>query len=59
MRFKFIACYINRNKYFGQRVTLRVESSYNEIKSYISNSHGDLKFVVDSIKLLMMNKKKD
>lgn len=58
-RFKWASCYVNHNRHFGHRVTSRVESSHAEIKSYIGNSRGDLKSVVDGIKLMTLNKSKE
>lgn len=58
-QFQFVACYINRYRHFGQRVTSRVEANHAEIKGYIGSSRGDLKFIIEAIQLMILNKRKE
>jgi hypothetical protein len=56
---KFVRCWTDRKLHFGNHATSRGEGSNATLKRELSSSIGDLKSVVDSLELLLMNQRHD
>lgn len=56
---KFIKCYTNKVKHFGNTATSRSESGHAKLKRELVVSTGNLKQVVDKISLLLRNERSD
>lgn len=54
-RQRFVRCYTNQMLHFGTTTTSRGEAGHAALKRQLGSSTGDLKTVVDDIKLLLMN----
>jgi len=56
---KFVRCWTDRKLHFGNHATSRGEGSNAALKRELGFSVGDLKSVVDSLELLLMNQRHD
>ncbi len=56
---KFVGCWTDRKLHFGNHATSRGEGSNATLKRELGSSVADLKSVVDSLKLLLMNQRHD
>ncbi len=56
---KFVKCWIDRKLHFNNYVTFHDEESNATLKCKLSFFIDDLKSVVDSLKLLLMNQRHD
>jgi hypothetical protein len=54
-RRRFIKCYTDQVLHFGTTVTSRSESEHAQLKRHLESSIEDLKIVMNSIKLLLIN----
>ena len=51
---QFCHAWTNNCMHFNQRATSRVEGSYNALKRALKVSTRDLKYIVDTVELLVM-----
>lgn len=56
---KIVTCYTNHIQHFGTGTTSRGEGGHSVIKARLGHSTGDLKTVVDSIQITLMDQRKN